>query len=213
MGRPRRRTGSLTAAVGNKGNPTAPKPVQELIVAPEKKHESSSDNGSKPNRPKPDDSGEHGIWEGMNISVHNDVALMPVPETIAADDRKHGLWQFICSDLAHRGQLTSTYTLLVVEVVETIEALHAARTALSEQGTTVPVYSQKTGQPIGEKISPHFTMATKLQGVLLKLLEKLGMSPRDIHYLSDPSGAGLVPGGSVDSITETTTERVVYFRK
>jgi len=141
------------------------------------------------------------------VDTHEDVAKLPVPDTISSNPQKMALWNFVCSDMAHRKMLNTTYLLIIRELVETVFQLDEYRELLEEEGPTQPLYD-KYGNQAGTKANPLFAMVNRLQGTLVVLLQKVGMTPRDIHYLSNPDATSLEP------IQAVVHERqaITYFR-
>lgn len=147
------------------------------------------------------------IWEGFDISVHADVEKMPIPSQIAEHPRKMALWNFICSDMANRGILTPTYVLVVKELVETVVMLDEYRYQLDNEGPITEMHG--SNGTTSTKMNPLFSAVSKLQATLLSLLSKVGMSPRDIHYLSNPDATAIEP----IQVQVTGKDSITYFRK
>jgi len=59
---------------------------------------------------------------------------MPVPGRIAADPMKKELWDFIVADMQNRRCLSTTYLLLITELVEVLSMMHECREKISENG-------------------------------------------------------------------------------
>lgn len=147
------------------------------------------------------------IWDSYDLTCHKDVAKMPVPAEIAEDKKKMALWNFLCSDLANRNLLTPTYLFTIRETVNTVALLDAYREQLEAEGPLVEAFGQK-GQSLGQKMNPLFSAVNKLQALLLQYIAKLGLSPRDIHYLSNPDASPTEPIEAVVS----ENKRITYFR-
>ena len=131
-----------------------------------------------------------------------------VPAIISDNAEKMELWTFLVEDLKNRGQYSSTYTFVLTDTVNTAWMLHEEETALLEEGNIIDSYNAK-GEHIGTKGNPRFDQVMKLKDRLMKCVEKLGMSPRDITFLIPgevtPEQATQAPQGS-------ERPRIVYFR-
>lgn len=132
---------------------------------------------------------------------------MPVPARISEDKTKLELWQFIVTDMEHRKCLSPTYTLLISEMVETATLLHKCRTNLDKNGLTYDKYDDE-GSFLGSFVNPNAVIADRAQGKLLKLIEKLGMSPRDIVYLVNPEASA----AEVIEVRNSELKGITYFR-
>lgn len=132
---------------------------------------------------------------------------MPCPARIADDTVKKQLWDFIVADMEHRRVLSPTYTLLISELVETVVLIHKCREQLDKEGETIDIFNEK-GSFMGQRLSPWFTIVSKQQPILIKLLEKIGMSPRDITFLVSPDA---VPTENIQQINAECRE-ITYFR-
>lgn len=135
------------------------------------------------------------------------LASMPCPARIMDDPMKKQLWDFICADMENRRCLSVTYALLVAELVEVVSTLHECRQKVSEEGMIVNKYDSD-GNFLGSQPSPYFNILSRQQPVLLKILEKIGMSPRDITYLVNPEAT------AHQAIEAVVTDRkaITYFR-
>lgn len=132
---------------------------------------------------------------------------MTLPERVAKDPRKKELWDFICADMENRRCLSSTYTLLISELVEVCSLMYKCREAVDKDGEIIEKYDSD-GNYIGSFPNPMITIMCRQQPVLIKLLEKIGMSPRDIHYLVNPEATSLKP---IDAAV-TEMKAITYFR-
>ena len=132
---------------------------------------------------------------------------MTLPERIASDPVKKQLWDFIVADMENRNCLSSTYTLLISELVEVVVLLDKCRRKLSEEGEVVHRYDDE-GNYLGSAPSAWFSILSKQQPMLIKLLEKIGMSPRDIHYLASPEATSV----EVLEAKANDAKGITYFR-
>ena len=110
---------------------------------------------------------------------------MPIPERITKDPLKKQLWDFICIDMEQRRCLSPTYSLLISELVEVVTLMYKCREALDVQGLVIDKLDED-GNYLSTVQNPHAAIMSRQQPMLIKLLEKIGMSPRDIHYLVNP---------------------------
>jgi hypothetical protein len=132
---------------------------------------------------------------------------MPMPKRIAADPDRLALWNFICADMENRRCLSSTYTLLISELVEVCSLMYKCREAIDKDGEIVEKFDDE-GNYLASYPNPFVTILTRQQPVLIKLLEKIGMSPRDIHYLVNPEATALSP----IETTANDMKAITYFR-
>ena len=132
---------------------------------------------------------------------------MPCPARIANDTMKKQLWDFIVADMEHRRVLSPTYVLLISELVETTALIHKSRERMDAEGETIDTFNEE-GTFMGTRLSPWFTIVSKQQPILIKLLEKIGMSPRDITFLISPDA---VPSENITQINAECRE-ITYFR-
>lgn len=132
---------------------------------------------------------------------------MPCPARIAEDPQKKQLWDFICADMEHRRCLSSTYVLLISELVEVVSMIHECRQKISEEGMTVNRFDSD-GNFMGSSPSPYVNILTRQQPVLLKILEKIGMSPRDITFLVNPEATA----HATIEVANSDIKAITYFR-
>lgn len=143
----------------------------------------------------------------FGMVTHPDVDKMPIPPRIESDPDRKALWNFVCSDMANRNLLSPTYALTISETVETACLIKECRDVLDKEGLVVPMYS-KTGALMGTRQHPLTSVLASQQRNLLKLIQMLGMSPRDIHYLVNPDATpNQVIEGQVREL-----QKIVYFR-
>ena len=107
---------------------------------------------------------------------------MPVPTRIAKDKEKKQIWDYICADMQSRQCLSATYSFTISELIETLALINECRKSMDEHGLVIEKVDDE-GNYLGSVESPYVKIMARQQGVLLKLLEKLGMTPRDITYL------------------------------
>lgn len=110
------------------------------------------------------------------------MADMPVPIRIAKDKEKKQIWDYICADMESRQCLSATYAITISELIETLALINKCRKEMDEHGLVIERYDDKRNF-LGSSESPYVKIMARQQSVLLKLLEKLGMTPRDITYL------------------------------
>ena len=110
------------------------------------------------------------------------MADMPVPTRIAKNKEKKQIWDYICADMESRQCLSATYAITISELIETLALINQCRKHMDEKGLVIDRYDDE-GSYLGSNESPYVKIMARQQGVLLKLLEKLGMTPRDITYL------------------------------
>ena len=129
-----------------------------------------------------------------------------IPESIASHPQKRDIWVFLEEDLKARGIYSPTYTFVLQEITETAYRLNASRASLDQEGDMVPRYD-RFGNECGQMANPRFAQMLQLQTALMKLMEKVGMSPRDIVFLQHSEG-------NFDDIIEETDspKKINYFR-
>lgn len=132
---------------------------------------------------------------------------MPCPARISDNPMKKQLWDFICADMENRHCLSVTYALLIAELVEVVSTLHECRQKISEEGMIINTFNSE-GDFMGSKPSPYMNILSRQQPVLLKILEKIGMSPRDITYLVNPEATA---HQAIEAVV-TDRQAITYFR-
>jgi hypothetical protein len=105
-----------------------------------------------------------------------------VPTRIAKNKEKKQIWDYICADMESRQCLSATYAITISELIETLALINQCRKHMDEKGLVIDRVDDE-GNYLGSNESPYVKIMARQQGVLLKLLEKLGMTPRDITYL------------------------------
>jgi len=131
-----------------------------------------------------------------------------VPADIADNTHKLELWRFIVSDLRDRNLWSPTYTILVEQMVHCAARLREVMVIINDEGLTVPRYTSKGEMIPGASVKhPLLSEEAALRDKLLKFLEKLGSSPRDIVFLTQTES---VP--SVVEVVSTDKAKIQYFR-
>ena len=162
-------------------------------------------------RPKRKTSLERYYFHGEDVEESNaelcTMQQMPMPARIANCPYKHELWTFICADMEKRKCLSTTYTLLISEICEVCHTMYVCRQKLDEEGMIIERFSDE-GSYLGSSPSPYVAIVSRQQPVLIKLLEKTGMSPRDITYLVNPEATS---AATIEVIAEEK-KGITYFR-
>jgi|TARA_R110000868_G_scaffold127587_1_gene335373 P27 family predicted phage terminase small subunit len=135
------------------------------------------------------------------------IQSITIPERIIRDPLKKQLWDFIVADMENRKCLSNTYTLLISELVEVITLMHTCREKLDEDGLVVEKFDDE-GNYLSSIPNPYFTIMNRQQPMLIKILEKLGLSPRDITYLVSPEASSAAP---IEAIANEI-KAITYFR-
>ena len=130
-----------------------------------------------------------------------------VPAIVADVPEKLALWRFLVADLRDRNLWSPTYTVTVTEMVNCAHRLSQITAKVDEEGITVPRYNSK-GAPMGEMKHPLLSEEGVLRDKLMKFVEKFGMSPRDIVFLTQTDA---VEYGQVEVIN-TDKPKIVYWR-
>jgi len=133
---------------------------------------------------------------------------MPVPLRIVNNPAMKKMWDFIVTDMESRRCLSPTYTLIVSELVETWHVVHTCRENIDKNGYTFDRVDEE-GNFLGTFTNPMVTILNRNQVIMLKLMEKIGMSPRDIVYLANPDA---VSAPAVIQQTLTEFAGITYFR-
>lgn len=141
-----------------------------------------------------------------NLPVE-DTGTDVIPNEIAQNDKKLALWQFLVADLRNRNLWSPTYTITVAEMVNCAYRLAQIAAKVDEEGVTVPKYTSR-GVPTGEMKHPLLSEEGVLRDKLMKFVEKLGMSPRDIVFLTQTEA---VESGRV-KVLNSDKPKIVYFR-
>mgnify|MGYP003336040236 FL=1 len=135
-------------------------------------------------------------------------AQMPVPLRIVNNPAMKKMWDFIVTDMESRRCLSPTYTLVISELVETWHVVHTCRENIDKDGYTFDRVDEE-GNFLGTYPNPMVVILNKNQTMMLKLMEKVGMSPRDIVYLANPEA---VSAPAVIQQTLTEFAGITYFR-
>lgn len=132
-----------------------------------------------------------------------------VPASIADHPERKAVWDFVVEDLKYRNLWSPTYTFIVSEIAETAQRLSQCREALDQEGDIVDKTS-KEGNVIGTMSNPRFAQMALLQKALFTLIEKVGMSPKDIVFLSQTDT--VTPGDATEAVITEKKKEIVYFR-
>jgi phage terminase small subunit len=134
------------------------------------------------------------------------LSSLPVPNTIIDNPDKVRLWNFITSDLAKRSLLSESYSQVIELLVNNVYLYNEYLPQLEGTGPVTPRFG-KDGDPIiGYDRNPLFDIVMKVESHILKLLEKLGLTPRDIVFLSNPDARIQIEGIVAEQ------KKVTYFR-
>ena len=129
---------------------------------------------------------------------------IPVPHLIASDEGKMSLWNFICQDLANRQLLNVSYVLLIEMLVHDIAMFQTLLPQLEDEGTVYSTFD-KMGNEI-KRPNPMFTQVHLLKASILQKLVSLGMTPRDIVYVTNPAATSQIEA------VATEKKRMNYFK-
>lgn len=131
---------------------------------------------------------------------------IPVPAMVASDPSKLALWNFICADLANRSLLNNSYLPLIEMLIHDIAFYSILLPQLEEEGS---VYStiDKHGNEV-KRHNPLFSQVNTLKESIVRKLVLLGMTPRDIIYVSNPAATA---GPQIEA-TAQEAKRIVYFK-
>lgn len=132
---------------------------------------------------------------------------IPIPQRIAGNQQKKALWDLIIHDMDKRGCLSPSYAPIISEMVEVMDMMHKCRESLDKQGMTIDIIDGE-GNYLGTKPNPFVQILVTQQRTFLKICEKLGMTPRDITFLTAPEPADTSSPEPID----VEFSRVVYFR-
>lgn len=141
-----------------------------------------------------------------NLPARKDGSL--IPAAIAENPEKREIWTFLEEDLKARNIFSPTYLFTMEEIVEVAHRLRVTRTELDREGDVIPRWN-KNGDQVGTTANPRFDMMMRLSTQLIKLIEKVGMSPRDIVFLqhTDASSSEVILEADISE-----QKKVVYFR-
>ena len=132
-----------------------------------------------------------------------------VPATIADHPERKAIWDFVVEDLKFRKLWSPTYTFITSEIAETAQRLNACRAALDAEGDVMDK-CDRDGNVIGTMSNPRFAQMAVLQKALFTLIEKVGMSPKDIVFLLQTESVN--PGDATEIVVAEKKKTVVYFR-
>jgi hypothetical protein len=136
-----------------------------------------------------------------------DTGTVVIPQGIAQNPDKMKLWEFLVADLRDRNLWSPTYTITVAEMVNCAYRLAEVVAIVDREGVQVTRYSAK-GVEIGSMKHPLLSEESNLRDKLMKFVEKLGMSPRDIVFLTQTEA---VETGKVQ-VLSPEKQKIVYFR-
>jgi hypothetical protein len=134
------------------------------------------------------------------------VKALPIPESIDTPE-KEKLWVFLTSDLAKRGLLAESYTWSIEMLINNKFLLDQYRANLEETGPLMPTFSRDGNTITGYIENPIFSMLKRVESTVIKLMEKLGLTPRDIVYLNNPDAKIQIEG-----VVSEERKKVSYFR-
>ena len=143
-----------------------------------------------------------------NLPSSKDVENIPV--SITEDKDKLELWKYLVADLKDRKIYSSTFTFIVTDTVNTVWLLHKLENDLHTQGSLVDRHN-RDGDVVGQMTNPLFDQVMKLKAHMQKLIEKLGMSPRDIAFLIPGDGPSPAEITAAEQAGGSNTKRIVYF--
>lgn len=134
------------------------------------------------------------------------LSSLPVPQTIIDNPDKVRLWNFITSDLAKRSLLSESYSQVIELLVNNVWLYNTYLPQLEETGPVTPRFGKDGDTIVGYDRNPLFDIVMKTESHILKLLEKLGLTPRDIVFLSNPDARIQIEGIVAEQ------KKVTYFR-
>lgn len=132
---------------------------------------------------------------------------IPIPQRISTDAQKKALWDLIIYDMDKRQCLSPSYAPIISEMVEVMDMMHKCRESIDKQGMTIDIIDGE-GNYLGTKPNPFVQILVTQQRTFMKICEKLGMTPRDITFLTSPEPTEAAPS----EVIETQASSIVYFR-
>lgn len=133
---------------------------------------------------------------------------MPIPDIIAKSEERLAIWNFICTDLYNRGQLCESHMLTIMSATDLAYRLMYSSSKCDDDEMIQDFFDDE-GNYTGTKIAPWFLIYERLTNQLIRLIERLGMSPRDIAYLTSSNNT-FIPATSEPKSIESV--EVDYFR-
>ena len=130
-----------------------------------------------------------------------------IPVEIATNPERLAIWNFLVADLRNRNLWSPTYSFTVACMVMCASRLNEITKVLDTDGVTEVKTSAK-GAEIGKMKHHLLSEEGNLRKELLKHIEKLGMSPRDIVFLTQTES---VVDGRVNVLVPEE-QKIVYFR-
>jgi len=152
--------------------------------------------------------GQRKAGKHNNLPAKGDPDAVHIPEVLLDHPERMEVFTLLVEDMKNRNIWSPTYIFVATEIAETVSRLYEARQTLDEEGTVIPRYNAQ-GVEIGIMSHPLVTQANSLQKALFTLIEKVGMSPKDIVFLTqtDP-----MPGAGIEAIVQGEAKKIVYFR-
>jgi len=129
---------------------------------------------------------------------------IPVPHMIASNKEKLALWNFIGADLANRSLLNISYITLIEMLIHDIHMYQTLLPLLEENGTVYSTIDKHGNEII--RPNPIFTQVHLLKASIVSKLERMGMTPRDMVYVTNPSATAQL------EVTATEHKRINYFK-
>lgn len=142
--------------------------------------------------------------------------MVPPDFLLPGNEHLKALYDYVVDDAKLYGRYSPSYAFAYEQLVRTVLQLQTDWPLLQEEGSVTPIYSMKTGEPIGTQINPRAKIVAALQRNLVTLLGQLGLSPRAVQYLmvtpGNPSGEGLPDDESMAKSRSPRANAVVLFR-
>jgi hypothetical protein len=153
--------------------------------------------------------GQRKAGKNDNLPAKSKSDKVHVPANIAEHPERKEVWDFMVEDMKFRGIWSPTYTFIVSEIAETYQRLTSCRAALDEEGDLVPKLDRE-GNLLGMMKNPRAELMLSYQAKMLTLIEKVGMSPKDIMFLG--RSETVTPGDATEAVVAEKKKQIIYFR-
>lgn len=146
-----------------------------------------------------------GKKDNLPSPANEDVSY--IPAEFADDPEKKDLWLFLCEDMKNRGIYSPTYFLTMQSLVENVIMKKRCLAHMEDHGRVMEK-TNRNGDVVGMTSNPSFDQYTRLELLINKSIEKLGLSPRDIVFLehSDKTAED-----AIRVIDQGAPKGIVYF--
>lgn len=130
-----------------------------------------------------------------------------IPTAFVDHEGKKELWKFLCEDMKKRNNYSPTFFVAMQTLVENVWQRQECLDHIEAYGKVLEK-TNKNGDVIGFITNPSFDQYCRLSTLICKDLEKMGMTPRDIVFLSHTD---VSPEEAIQASINAPTKNIVYF--